>query len=144
MMRIGELATRVGVNPKTIRFYEEKGLLSDPVRLASGYRDCGSEDEARLQFIRTAQRLRLLEPAMKTELPLPLSSTETGDLGPDLRLRGMAHRRRRPAHHLALPAHLEERPRDPWGGPGPPNRRLCADETQGEPSSMAGTPPGVG
>lgn len=59
MMRIGELATRVGVNPKTIRFYEEKGLLPDPARLASGYRDYGSKDEARLQFIRTAQRLRL-------------------------------------------------------------------------------------
>lgn len=58
-MRIGELATRVGVNPKTIRFYEEKGLLPDPTRLPSGYRDYGFEDESRLQFIKTAQRLGL-------------------------------------------------------------------------------------
>ncbi len=57
MMRIGELAARVGVNPKTIRFYEERGLLPDPARLPSGYRDYGPEDEERLAFIRTAQRL---------------------------------------------------------------------------------------
>ena len=56
-MRIGELADRVGVNPKTIRFYEGRGLLPDPVRLPSGYRDYGAEDEARLGFIKTAQRL---------------------------------------------------------------------------------------
>lgn len=58
-MRIGELAGRVGVNPKTIRFYEERGLLPDPDRLPSGYRDYGAEDEARLGFIKTAQRLGL-------------------------------------------------------------------------------------
>jgi DNA-binding transcriptional MerR regulator len=56
-MRIGELAEAVGVNPKTIRFYEARGLLPDPVRLASGYRDYGAEDEARLRFVKTAQRL---------------------------------------------------------------------------------------
>lgn len=58
-MRIGELASRVGVNPKTIRFYEERGLLPDPARLPSGYRDYGPGDETRLAFIRTAQRLGL-------------------------------------------------------------------------------------
>ena len=56
-MRIGELATRARVNPKTIRFYEGKGLLPEPRRLASGYRDYGSGDESRLVFIKTAQRL---------------------------------------------------------------------------------------
>ncbi len=58
-MRIGELAHRVGVNPKTIRFYEDRGLLPDPARLPSGYRDYGPEDETRLAFIKTAQRLGL-------------------------------------------------------------------------------------
>lgn len=56
-MRIGELAERVGVNPKTIRFYEGRGLLPAPVRLRSGYRDYGAEGEARLRFVKTAQRL---------------------------------------------------------------------------------------
>ena len=58
-MRIGELAARLRVNPKTIRYYEARGLLPDPERLPSGYRDYGPEDESRLAFIKTAQRLGL-------------------------------------------------------------------------------------
>lgn len=58
-MRIGELAEAVGVNPKTIRFYEGIGLLPAPARRPSGYREYGEDDVARLAFIRTAQRLDL-------------------------------------------------------------------------------------
>ncbi|MGH9103946.1 MAG: heavy metal-responsive transcriptional regulator [Acidimicrobiales bacterium] len=58
-MRIGELADAVGVNPKTIRFYEEIGLLPEPGRRPSGYRDYDDEDRERLVFVRTAQRLGL-------------------------------------------------------------------------------------
>ncbi len=56
-MRIGELAERVGVNPRTIRYYEGIGLLPAPERLPSGYREYTDEDVARLRFVRTAQRL---------------------------------------------------------------------------------------
>lgn len=58
-MRIGEVADRVGVNPKTIRYYEEIGLLPDPERLPSGYREYSDHDVDRLSFVRTAQRLGL-------------------------------------------------------------------------------------
>ena len=58
-MRIGELAGKVGVNPRTIRYYEGIGLLPDPERLPSGYRDYTEDDVNRLGFIRTAQRLGL-------------------------------------------------------------------------------------
>jgi DNA-binding transcriptional MerR regulator len=58
-MRIGEVAERVGVNPKTIRYYEGVGLLPAPERLPSGYRDYTDDDVDRLGFIRTAQRLGL-------------------------------------------------------------------------------------
>jgi len=58
-MRIGELAELVGVNPKTVRYYEGIGLLPDPERLPSGYRDYTDADVDRLGFIRTAQRLGL-------------------------------------------------------------------------------------
>lgn len=58
-MRIGELAERVGVNPRTIRYYEGIGLLPDPERLPSGYREYTDDDVDRLGFIRTAQRLGL-------------------------------------------------------------------------------------
>ena len=58
-MRIGEVAERVGINPKTIRYYEGIGLLPDPERLPSGYREYNDDDVDRLGFIRTAQRLGL-------------------------------------------------------------------------------------
>jgi len=58
-MRIGELAGLVGVNPKTVRYYEGIGLLPDPERRPSGYREYTDDDVDRLRFIRTAQRLGL-------------------------------------------------------------------------------------
>lgn len=58
-MRIGELAKAVGVNPKTIRYYESIGLLPEPDRSGSGYRQYAEEDVERLLFIRRAQRLDL-------------------------------------------------------------------------------------
>lgn len=54
-MRIGELAAQSGVSTKTIRFWESSGLLADPDRTPSGYRDYGSESVDRLEFIRHAQ-----------------------------------------------------------------------------------------
>jgi DNA-binding transcriptional MerR regulator len=58
-VRIGELAARVGVNPKTVRYYEGIELLPEPPRTPSGYRDYGEQDVARLVFIKTAQRLNV-------------------------------------------------------------------------------------
>lgn len=37
-MRIGELSTRSGVSPRSLRYYEQQGLLSSE-RTASGYRE---------------------------------------------------------------------------------------------------------
>jgi MerR family Zn(II)-responsive transcriptional regulator of zntA len=51
-MRIGELATATGTTTKTLRFYEESGLLPHTERAANGYRDYGPEALARLDFIR--------------------------------------------------------------------------------------------
>ncbi len=58
-MRIGDLARQVGVNAKTIRYYEQLGLLPEPRRRPSGYRVYGPEDLERLNFIRLAQRFGL-------------------------------------------------------------------------------------
>ena len=38
-MRSGELARRAGVNTETLRYYERRGLLPDPDRRPSGYRE---------------------------------------------------------------------------------------------------------
>jgi DNA-binding transcriptional MerR regulator len=56
-MRIGEAADAVGINPKTIRYYEDIGLLPDPERTPAGYRDYTTVDVDRLVFVKTAQRL---------------------------------------------------------------------------------------
>ncbi len=58
-MRIGELAARFGLNPKTIRYYEEIGLLKRAGRSESGYRLYGKPDVERLGFIRRAKTLSL-------------------------------------------------------------------------------------
>ena len=51
-MRIGELATAAGTTTKTLRFYEESGLLPQTARATNGYRDYGPEALSRLDFIR--------------------------------------------------------------------------------------------
>ena len=56
-MRIGEAAGAVGINPKTVRYYEDIGLLPVPERTPSGYRDYTTADVDRLVFVKTAQRL---------------------------------------------------------------------------------------
>ncbi len=54
-MRIGETARRAGVPAKTIRFWEDQGLLPRPARTSAGYRDYDPAIAERLAFIRHAQ-----------------------------------------------------------------------------------------
>lgn len=56
-MRIGDLATRAGVTPKAIRFYEQSGLLPRPARTSSGYREYASDAVDDVLLIRKAQAL---------------------------------------------------------------------------------------
>ena len=57
VLGIGELARRAKVGIETIRFYEREGLLEEPERKASGYRQYGEETVLVLQFIRRAKEL---------------------------------------------------------------------------------------
>lgn len=54
-MRIGEAAGRAGVPAKTMRFWEDEGLLPEPARTTAGYRDYDLAIIERLTFIRQAQ-----------------------------------------------------------------------------------------
>lgn len=58
-MRIGQLAERLSLNPRTIRFYESIGVLPEAVRTPSGYREYDEADLERLRFIKLAQSLGL-------------------------------------------------------------------------------------
>ena len=53
----GALAKKTGVNIETIRYYENIGLMPDPVRSGSGYRLYGESDLKRLSFIRRCREL---------------------------------------------------------------------------------------
>jgi DNA-binding transcriptional MerR regulator len=55
--RIGELAAKVGLTERTIRYYEERGLLESVKRLDSGQRVYTDDDVRRLKFI---QKLKVL------------------------------------------------------------------------------------
>ncbi|MGW5440731.1 heavy metal-responsive transcriptional regulator [Nocardia asteroides] len=54
-MKIGEVAELTGVSTKTIRFYEESGLVPPPDRTHSGHRRYGKDTVDRLRFIRRCQ-----------------------------------------------------------------------------------------
>jgi DNA-binding transcriptional MerR regulator len=54
-MRIGNLASQCGLTTKTIRYYESIGLLIEPERSASGYRQYGDDVVRRLRFVADAQ-----------------------------------------------------------------------------------------
>ena len=56
-MRIGKLASELGISSQAVRFYERSGLIKDPVRTESGYRQYGPDDLKRLRFIRQAKEL---------------------------------------------------------------------------------------
>ncbi len=57
VFRTSELANKAGVNKETIRFYEKKGLLFDPIRTDGGYRQYSQKDFDRLVFIKNAKEL---------------------------------------------------------------------------------------
>ncbi len=56
-MRIGQAANELGVNPRTLRYYEGIGLLPAHERTEGGYRVYSGKDVDRVKFIREAQRL---------------------------------------------------------------------------------------
>jgi MerR family transcriptional regulator, copper efflux regulator len=54
-LRIGNLAKRSGVNKETIRYYETLGLIPEPPRGVSGFREYPPEVVERVRFIKHAQ-----------------------------------------------------------------------------------------
>ena len=56
-LTIGAFAKAAAVNVETIRFYQRKGLLPEPVRPYGSIRRYGGGDVARVKFVKSAQRL---------------------------------------------------------------------------------------
>ena len=56
-MRTSQLAAEAGVNTETLRYYERRGLLAEPPRTSSGYRDYPTAAVELLRFVKRAQEL---------------------------------------------------------------------------------------
>jgi MerR family mercuric resistance operon transcriptional regulator len=81
-MWIGKLANGAGVGVETVRFYESKGLITQPPRPADGgYRDYPIEMVHHIRFIRNAQQLGFSLKEVKELLALESGSdTQCGDV----------------------------------------------------------------
>lgn len=73
-LSIGVLAKSAGVGVQTVRFYERKGLLRQPSRRASGYRQYSAEDSKQIRFIKRAQELGFTLKEVKELLELQATS----------------------------------------------------------------------
>lgn len=59
LLRVGEAAQTLGLNPQTLYFYERIGLIPPPQRTSVGYRLFSERDMARLSFIARVKALGL-------------------------------------------------------------------------------------
>ncbi|MEM9557344.1 MAG: MerR family DNA-binding protein [Acidobacteriota bacterium] len=78
-LTIGQLARAADVGVETIRFYERRGLLAEPPRRPSGYRQYEPEAADRLRFIRRAKELGFTLDEIGELLALRARPTENRD-----------------------------------------------------------------
>ncbi len=69
-MKRGQLAKRTGCNAETIRYYEKIGLMPEPLRSASGYRQYDEAHEQRLRFVMRGRELGFTIEDLKSLLSL--------------------------------------------------------------------------
>ncbi len=74
-MRIGDVAAAVEIPPETVRYYEKRGLLAAPPRLANGYRTYDDTALNQLRFIRTAQTAGLTLAEIRNVIELRTAGT---------------------------------------------------------------------
>ena len=84
-LTVGQLARATGVSAKTIRYYEQVGVLPAPRRSATGYRQYSRHDVHRLLFIRRARALGLSLANLKA-LTAELDSGECLTMRPRLHI----------------------------------------------------------
>ncbi|MEK8174532.1 MerR family transcriptional regulator [Streptomyces sp. M19] len=69
-MRIGELSRATGASTRSLRYYEDQGLLSS-VRRSNGYREYGEEAVRQVAFIQDLYRAGLPSQIIRDILPTP-------------------------------------------------------------------------
>lgn len=76
-LTIGQVAQRAGIGVETVRFYERQGLLEEPARRESGYRQYTDGVVSRLRFIRRAKELGFSLKEIKELLALRVDPATT-------------------------------------------------------------------
>ncbi len=121
-MNIGTVARRSGLPPKTIRYYEDIGLIPPARRTESGYRAYGETDVQTLRFI---QRARGLGFSVKDVGALLALWQDQSRASADVKALALAHTAeidrkiaelegmRRTVLHLAERCHGDDRPECP-------------------------------
>ncbi|MDW8809222.1 MerR family transcriptional regulator [Streptomyces scabiei] len=84
-MQIGEVAARTGLSLRTIRHYEETGLVAPSARSQGGFRLYTENDVARLMVIRRMKPLGFTLDQMRDLLDATDRLDAGGELGPDER-----------------------------------------------------------
>ena len=75
-MTIGKIAAEADVAIDTVRYYERAGLLPEPPRRESGYREYPADTVKRLRFIRRAKALGFSLPEIAELLDLSSSRAD--------------------------------------------------------------------
>jgi DNA-binding transcriptional MerR regulator len=79
LLQIGQVADRTGLSLRTIRFYEENGLVRPTSRTDGGFRLYSEDDVARLEVIKRMKPLGLSIEEMQELLTLLADLTRTPD-----------------------------------------------------------------
>ncbi|HBO38885.1 MAG TPA: Cu(I)-responsive transcriptional regulator [Pasteurellaceae bacterium] len=69
-MNITQIAKQTSLTPKSIRFYEEKGLITPPIRSANGYRQYNQNHISELTLLHQARTVGFSLPECKALLDL--------------------------------------------------------------------------
>src|SRR5688572_5121882 len=91
-LQIGEVADRTGVTQRTLRFYEERGLLKAPSRMDGGFRLYSEDDVSRVEQIKRLQSLlgltlaEIKDMVEAEEVREELNATYRPDLEPGARM----------------------------------------------------------
>jgi DNA-binding transcriptional MerR regulator len=104
---IGELAARTGCKVQTVRYYEQIGLMPEPVRTEGNQRRYGSRHLERLAFIRHSRQLGFPLQAIRELLSLADDSDQSCAAADQIAQRQLEHVESRIARLKVLKAELK-------------------------------------
>src|ERR1700724_1044755 len=124
---IGKLAKQAGVVVETVRFYERKGILTQPPKPSHGYRNYSERDLVKLGYIKEAKNLNF----SLDDVQQLMARAERDTSGFCVAVRGVARKKlrdvnRRIAELQAKRAHLQHFRRKCAARKGPRNCPILA------------------